>query len=248
MLPNSFIPFEAIQFQGALRFKGKPSGKSREPRRSQKSSGTDSGPLGLHIVYTPESHRKVDLVFLHGLGGASRKTWSKDGNPELFWPLTFLPLERDISLARILTFGYNANFRSSGSVSTSVLDFAKDLLFDLKFAKDEHGSDLRIGNAYIQGQNDSEYDYIIKAISAICFLATPHRGSNFAAILNRILRATIITNSKTYIAELTKNSLTLHKLNEQFRHIAPRLDIVSFYETKPTSLGIMNASVVCNRL
>ena len=46
----------------------------------------------------------------------------------------------------MLTFGYNANFRTAGNVSTSVLDFAKDLLFDLKYAKDEQMEDLNIGN------------------------------------------------------------------------------------------------------
>lgn len=85
-------------------------------------------------------------MFIHGLGGTSQRTWSKDENPDLFWPLKFLPLEPDICLARILTFGYNANFRTAGNVSTSVLDFAKDLLFDLKYAKDEQEKDLNIGN------------------------------------------------------------------------------------------------------
>lgn len=41
-----------------------------------------------------------------------------------------------------------------------------------------------------------------------------------------------------------QNSFTLQKLNEQFRHIAPRLDIVSFYETLATPLGVMGARVV----
>lgn len=54
----------------------------------------------------------------------------------------------------------------------------------------------------------------------------------------------MITNSKQYVAELATNSLTLQKLNEQFRHIAPKLDIVSFYETQPTSIGIKNHRVV----
>jgi hypothetical protein len=60
--------------------------------------------------------------------------------------LTFLPLEPDVCLARILTFGFNAEFRKAGNVSTSVLDFAKDLLFDLKYAKDEEKNDLNMGN------------------------------------------------------------------------------------------------------
>ena len=88
----------------------------------------------------------MDIVFIHGLGGTSRFTWSKYKNPELFWPLTFLPLEPDLCLARILTFGYNADFRRAGNASTSVLDFAKDLLFDLKYAKDEQKKDLNMGN------------------------------------------------------------------------------------------------------
>jgi hypothetical protein len=96
----------------------------------------------------------------------------------------------------------------------------------------------------MQGQNDPEYESIIKAISAITFLATPHRGTNLAEMLNRILQSTLVTNSKHYISELAKNSFTLQKLNEQFRHIAPRLDIVSFYETQPTSIGFKNARIV----
>jgi len=56
--------------------------------------------------------------------------------------LKFLPLEPEIDEARILTFGYNANFRpGSGKTKMSVLDFAKDLLYDLKYAQDEDGAD-----------------------------------------------------------------------------------------------------------
>ena len=101
-----------------------------------------------------------------------------------------------------------------------------------------------ITKAYMQGQNDPKYESVIKAISAIIFLATPHRGTNLAEILNRILQSTLLSNSKHYVSELAKNSFTLQKLNEQFRHIAPRLDIVSFYETQPSSLGLKNARIV----
>lgn len=34
----------------------------------------------------------------------------------------------------------------AGNFSTSVLDFGKDLLFDLRYAKDEQKEDLNIGN------------------------------------------------------------------------------------------------------
>jgi len=110
-----------------------------------KSKVAESGPLGLTVVYTPDNAHKVDIVFVHGLGGTSRWTWSKHKNPELFWPLTFLPLEPDICLARIMTFGYNSAFQKAGNATTSVLDFAKDLLFDLKYAKDENMEELDVG-------------------------------------------------------------------------------------------------------
>ena len=101
-----------------------------------------------------------------------------------------------------------------------------------------------IMQAYMQGQNDPEYESIIRAISAITFLATPHRGTNLAELLDRILRSTFFNNSKPYISELAKNSFTLQKLNEQFRHIAPRLDIVSFYETQATAIGLKSSRIV----
>ena len=88
----------------------------------------------------------------------------------------------------------------------------------------------------MQGQYDPEFKAIVDAISAIIFLSTPHRGTNLAETLNRILQASIISSSKQFITELTKNSFTIQKLNEQFRHVAPKLDIVSFYETQKTPM------------
>lgn len=103
---------------------------------------------------------------------------------------------------------------------------------------------LIIKEAYMQGQHDPEYEDIIKSICAITFLATPHRGTQLAQTLNRILQSSMVTNSKQYVAELASNSLTLQKLNEQFRHIAPRLDIISFYETQPTAIGLKNNRIM----
>ncbi|KXG51211.1 uncharacterized protein PGRI_067830 [Penicillium griseofulvum] len=180
---------------------------------------SDPGPLGLNVVYTPQYGHKADIVFVHGLGGSSRWTWSKSRKPELFWPLTFLPLEPDLCLSRILSFGYNAKFRKSGNASTVVLDFAKELLFDLKHANDRQKENLNIG--------------------AVPLLFVVHSMGGLI-----VKESTHISNSKLYISELSRDSFTLQKLNEQFRHIAPRLDIVSFYETQPTSLGLKGARVM----
>lgn len=88
----------------------------------------------------------------------------------------------------------------------------------------------------MQGQNDPTYEDIIKSISSIIFLSTPHRGTNLAETLNRILQVSFVTNPMQFIAELAAGSQTLQKLNEQFRHVAPKLQIVSFYETRLTTM------------
>lgn len=101
-----------------------------------------------------------------------------------------------------------------------------------------------VSQAYMQGKLDPEYESITKAVSAIIFLATPHRGTNLADTLNRILQASFVSNPKQYIIDLAQNSFILQKLNEQFRHVAPKLDIVSFYETRPTPIGFKRNAIV----
>lgn len=88
----------------------------------------------------------------------------------------------------------------------------------------------------MQGLNDPVFKPIIDAVSAIVFLSTPHRGSNLAETLNRILQVSFVSAPTQFIAELAAGSHTLQRLNEQFRHVAPKLDIVSFYETRPTTV------------
>ncbi|KAK7966605.1 uncharacterized protein PG986_000882 [Apiospora aurea] len=53
-------------------------------RLTRRTSESEPGPLGLNVVYTPENGHKADIVFIHGLGGTSRFTWSKNKDPDLF--------------------------------------------------------------------------------------------------------------------------------------------------------------------
>lgn len=90
--------------------------------------------------------------------------------------------------------------------------------------------------ACLLGQNDEHYKALVRSISPIIFLSTPHRGSNLADILNRILVASF-QSARHFITDLNRSSVTLKEINEQFRHIAPRLSIWSFYETLATLVG-----------
>ena len=89
--------------------------------------------------------------------------------------------------------------------------------------------------AYLRGRNDKEYSNLVSQVRAVLFLSTPHRGSNLADTLDRILSVTLTGHTrKAYIKELARNSSTIENLNEDFRHQSSALDIFSFYELEHT--------------
>jgi hypothetical protein len=140
--------------------------------RSGTESSRSKNPLGdrdhgLNVVYEPEGGHKVDIVFVHGLGGTARLTWSWKKDLEYFWPQVFLPHEPDICEARISTFGYNASvFKGRGKTTISILDFAKGLLFDLKYATDEKGQKIGVGPDPIIFVVHSMGGLIVKTVSS----------------------------------------------------------------------------------
>lgn len=151
MVPGQAGPSLAL---GSQRSPSVISFDSKNRRRSRSPADPSiRDPLGLNLLYRPADRvPKADIIFVHGLGGTSRSTWSKDRDPDLFWPLMFLPLERDICDMRIFTYGYNAEvLKSSGRSTTTILDFAKNLLYDLRFFIDDAATDLKISSVSISG-------------------------------------------------------------------------------------------------
>ncbi|KAL2204308.1 WD40 repeat-containing protein [Sarocladium strictum] len=234
---------------------------TRIPASNRHSSSPTASPTsqGLHVLHSPELFA-IDIIFVHGLGGHSHRTWTKNQDPALFWPKSWLPFEPGMGAARILTFGYNASWRGASKNISTISDFAKELLFEMAFATNEAGQDLDIGSrpilfvghsmgglvvkkAYLLGLHDEAYKYIIASVSAVIFLSTPHRGTNLAETLNRVLAATF-QSSKSFISDLNKGSHALEELNEQFRHLAPSLSIWSFYETMATVIGLKKIMVL----
>ena len=94
--------------------------------------------LGLQVLHEPKileptASRIVNIIFVHGLGGSMRETWTHSSNT--FWP-TLLHEDDRFSNVRIFTFGYDANFMAGSNV-LGIPDFAKQLLnaFDLQLDK-----------------------------------------------------------------------------------------------------------------
>ncbi|DAA73946.1 TPA_exp: NACHT and WD domain protein [Trichophyton benhamiae CBS 112371] len=220
-----------------------------ESTRANKRDPSDIDPLGLTLIHRPaDAH--VDIIFVHGLGGSSLRTWSYERDVKNLW-LPWLGDEEGLSNARIFTFGYDANYAQSAA-PLSILDFAKTLLFNMKGYHDEGREDgkaigdlplifvahsmggLVVKKAYIMGKLDQCYSPIISKTHGMLFLGTPHRGSNFASTLNTILRLAPTIGTKLYVSELDRNSLSIVDINEHFRYVCSDLDLVSFYETLHT--------------
>ena len=66
---------------------------------------------GLSQVYAPIGGGKVDIVFVHGLNGNPRKTWTAEKS-KIFWPSQLLPPILEEYKARILVYGYDATVAS----------------------------------------------------------------------------------------------------------------------------------------
>lgn len=106
-----------------------------------------SDPQGLTLLHEPREPPVADIIFIHGLGGSSRLSWSDNKDLQLFWPREWLPLDREVGKARLFTFGYNAFFHSPSQASAvGISDFAKSLLYDLLYGSDHIGDNFNIGN------------------------------------------------------------------------------------------------------
>jgi hypothetical protein len=103
-------------------------GRTRAGRDGGGGESNDDlkGPLGLTTLFEPQVPVIADLVLVHGLGGGSRSTWTRSGDPSLYWPQQWLPADTAFGDVRVHSFGYNANWDKESTLN--IHDFAKSLL------------------------------------------------------------------------------------------------------------------------
>jgi hypothetical protein len=95
------------------------------------SPGFSSEAFGLNIVSGPKNPDDcTNIVFVHGLGGSARGTWSHEVGS--FWP-AWLPAVNGLENCRIMTFGYDADWTKLWKPNNvlDISDFGKQLLEDL---------------------------------------------------------------------------------------------------------------------
>ena len=207
------------------------------------------------LLFEPEEVL-VDFIFVHGLRGGSRKTWSFSADPAHFWPKVWLPADPDFKNVRIHTFGYHSGWGESKGSDFNVHDFGQNLIEELHNSPivgrshevpivligDSMGG-LVIKKAVILSRENSIYKSIGDRFHSLYFLATPHRGSGLAKALNNILRM-VFKNTKAYVTNLERSSEAQQIIADSFRHYYSGIHIHSFLESIPMNLGYGSALVV----
>ncbi|KAI9746048.1 MAG: hypothetical protein M1818_000729 [Claussenomyces sp. TS43310] len=211
--------------------------------------------IGLEEVFCPPEDKLVaQIVFVHGLFGHRRKTWTSqmstsnteregaedNGSEGVFWP-RLLPAV--LPGAQILTWGYDADvsrFLGSSGQNT-VHQHATNLLSDLADSRQDgpkvpiifvcHSlGGIVVKDALTQSiaTEGTRLKEIAPAAYGVIFLGTPHRGSKSASLgryaYNITLAATKRPNLKLLRA-LERNSEVLDRVTDAFNQMLLKQEI-----------------------
>lgn len=211
------------------------------------------GSLGLNLLYAP-SKPLVDFVFVHGLGGGSRKTWSKTGSTSHYWPQEWITKDPAFNDVRVCSFGYDSDWAKGKENCLNIHHMGKSLLGELIISPHHSSTStpivlighsmggLVIKKAYVLARQGGAYESLAQRIRSIFFIATPHRGSDSAKLLNNLLQAASM--SRAYVADLERGSSAIQAINDEFRNYSQGVELRSFYETQKLKLGMVNMLVV----
>ncbi|KAI2737765.1 hypothetical protein DTO013E5_5807 [Penicillium roqueforti] len=202
------------------------------------------GPLGLNLLYSP-TVPEIDVIFVHGLGGSSRKTWSKSSLQSHFWPKEWLSKDPAFQNARIHSYGYDSYYLKGREDCLNVHHIGKTFLSAISTSPCIMNSatyiivighsmgGLVMKKAYILAKQDKVHKALSERFTALYFLATPHRGADSAKTLRYLLK---IAYDRAYVGDLEPNSGAIQVINDEFRHFSAGLELWSFYETQNMKL------------
>lgn len=194
----------------------------------------------------PNGTAAMDVVFVHGLGGDSIKTWSATDDPQDFWPAW---LAHDFPNINVWSAGYDSGLLANvftgagGSLSdraTTLLDLAlSNSVGTRPVVFIAHSLGGLIVKQMLRKCDDSatpKWKSLLSATKAVVLIGTPNHGSNLASTLLFLVRQFAQKN----LTELAFGDDHLFELNEWFRNWAGSVTvkIAAYYETQKTH-GVM---------
>lgn len=180
------------------------------------------------------------------------------GAKETFWPRDLLP--RLLPQVRVFTWGYDVDISrlSSSTSQSTVFQHAGTLLNDVADARMYQDDEIiplifvaySLGGIVVKdalGLSGNERNHLSKILPAtvgVCFLGTPHRGSD-AVLIGKIfyeLSRVLLRKPATQVLKaLEDNSETLDRIGKRFSQIIVdrRIKVYSFREEHPMATGIV---------
>jgi len=181
---------------------------------------------GVHAISnTTDRDRKVDVVFVHGLGGTSHSTWLHGKGAaagRFFWPEE---LGRDLPQCGIWTVGYSAGITALQNPGTIIEQRASDLSRKLAtstlgfrpliFVTHSTGG-LVVKSLIVGSQTVADLDRkrLVSVIQGIVFCATPHHASAFADAVGVL--GEFFGGNHEQVGDMRANAEPVDILNEQF--------------------------------
>lgn len=193
-----------------------------------------------------ENDRQASVVFVHGLDGDPYETWRRPADPDSLWPLW---LAKDIPGLAVFSVGYEAPISRWRGAAMHLTDRATSLLERLLLEPDlQDGPLILIGHslgglvikqllrtAESEARVRVEAASLLRRVSRVAFLATPHTGSGWATWGDR-LRILLCPSAAT--ASLVRNDPYLRDLNLWYRNWTSSAKVANLIlvETRPTSI------------
>ena len=181
----------------------------------------------------------IDIVFVHGLTGDTKKTWSNETS-DVYWPAR---LHSELKKASVYSLGYPASvlerpvkkemdmFERARNVTEVLAGYGIGKRPIVFVAHSLGGILVKMVLRKSCESDDQDWRRIAESTRLVFFLATPHLGSELAAL------GKAIPHTSKHVTLLTNKVGLLEDLNEHYRTFANnRADLatVAYYEKHAT--------------
>lgn len=201
-------------------------------------SNADATSPKFEVILPERTDTLANIVFLHGLDGSGRRTWTAPNGA--FWPKWLL---EDRGYYGVYVGNYNTSSSKYKQSSLPIIDLGIEVLHliqtevptDKPIFIVSHSLGGLLTKQALRRANDSANPFdkhFLTSCKGIVFMATPHNGSKIANVM-MILKIFLLTS---LTKDLKSNNGILRDLSSWFKDNVIRLgiSILVFRETKRT--------------